>query len=107
MNQINNYSMPGYLKLTRNKKDLPIILYQEDEEGNINLDPKKIGIIKTRIQGSRVTLGFDSGSNYKFMRYEVLGHDSKYSQLKKVVDEKLSKLSKLEEELRDELEGRN
>jgi len=90
--------LPGYLKLTRKVNDSPIILFRENENGNINLDPKEIGIIKTRISGSsKTTLAFDSDNNYKFMRYEILEKNSDYSELKKVVDKKLSDL---EEKLR-------
>jgi len=92
--------MPGYLKLTRNLTDPPIIIFREDDNGKIILDPKEIGIIKTRTYGSKTTLGFDSDNNYKFMRYEILENNSDYFELKKVVDEKLSKSSKLEEKVR-------
>ena len=84
--------MPGYLKLTRNPTDPPIIIFREDDNGEIILDPREIGIIKTRTYGSKTTLGFDSDNNYKFMRYEVLENSPDYSELKKVVDEKLSRL---------------
>ena len=84
--------MPGYLKLTRNLTDPPIIIFREDDNGETILDPREIGIIKTRTYGSRTTLGFDSDNNYIFMRYEVLENSPDYSELKKVVDEKLSRL---------------
>ena len=92
--------MPGYLKLSINPTDPPIIIFREDDNGEIILDPREIVIIKTRIYGSKVTLGFDSDNNYKFMRYEVLENNPCYFELKKVVDEKLSKSSKLEEKVR-------
>ena len=84
--------MPGYLKLNRNHTDLPIIIFREDDNGEIILDPREIAIIRTRTYGRKTTLGFDSDNNYKFMRYEVLENKPYYSELKKVVDEKLSKL---------------
>ncbi len=84
----------GYLKLTRRNGDTsPIVLYQEDENGNPILDPNKIILIKVRGQGSEVTLAFDSMNDYKIMRYEILERNPEdFGELKEVVDKKESDL---------------
>lgn len=90
--------MVKYMALQRTPENNLAVIYRLDEDGNIIYDEREIMILMTE---KRAKVRFDSESNLRVTRYEVLERrecTEDYKRLKEIVDNKLGKVGGLERE---------